>query len=895
MPRGGLYARNPRAWFALRDRLRAAGRWYGDQQRQQQGDEPPAQVARTEGATDVHTTPVPTAVTGLDEVSLYDLIAEPDWGLDSIEYDAYDDTTRSENLHTPLSGDMSILRVGSNESCAREVRTNPQNYQPQCSASSGLSGSGSLAITVRNSRAANSKTVYSICPPCHHQHVWPLSVYDTSDEGAAGEDSDCEIHNQLSRAHPVYYTKQRNVTICPESATDGDLQRNIRCNQERMAVMGLYDYSHPGVANMLWLNESKFSDINEQEYNSILSRFQFFTSYALICAAQKKPFEGMSTGCCNIDLAINVFHTFMDVLKPEWAFATWENSKENVLHLHLCFQHTGRIDTAKKKLLNLPQYEDATLTTIKLERTRSFTNLFRYYMKDPIVVLSTDLTLLNASLYALNNRLGWVDGIKKPTPIADVVLEIMQRHKVNTIPQMMEKEPDMMRSLLQTPNLQTIIDNCRTFIAATQPKRSLLAQIDPQQVCDPRRVHTVLVTQHIDVKEFDSDFYNWITQGHAKKNTFILHGPSNTGKSCFVRPLISMFKHGEITNSGNFMYQNCIDKEIIVWEQPLIGNAELEKFKLVSEGSATEVAIKFRAPEKLNRTPLLITTNHHIWRYCSSEEEALRNRCYVYNFGHVFRGDTTRSIQGNRCFCSGCSQRGDRTQPDWSSRGSSDSPQWSGDVGGDGTQHRRSVGGSGLGTPGRGELSSADRYEWEFVDIDADEPTGRNDDDGRDRGVGCASEQQCDGTGLAVGGGGATISDDTGSASSNRPGDPLEKRTRRQSWSPESSDLPYGRGHGDGHPELDRLQRDSPSSKRRRIIGRVVDTLGQDIGRFTGSSVYTQGLPSNTYSNVTLISTEPTLPIEAEHLVEEPIPNELNSVDWKCYLAYLRQNFTILC
>jgi len=43
-------------------------------------------------------------------------------------------------------------------------------------------------------------------------------------------------------------------------------------------------------------------------------------------------------------------------------------------------------------------------------------------MKDPIIVLSTDLTLLNASLYALNNGLGWVDGIKKPTPIADVVL-----------------------------------------------------------------------------------------------------------------------------------------------------------------------------------------------------------------------------------------------------------------------------------------------------------------------------------------------------------------------------------------------------------------------------------------------------------------------------------------
>jgi len=32
------------------------------------------------------------------------------------------------------------------------------------------------------------------------------------------------------------------------------------------------------------------------------------------------------------------------------------------------------------------------------------------------------MPLLNASLYALNNGLGWIDGIKKPTPVADVIV-----------------------------------------------------------------------------------------------------------------------------------------------------------------------------------------------------------------------------------------------------------------------------------------------------------------------------------------------------------------------------------------------------------------------------------------------------------------------------------------
>ena len=331
MPRGGLYERNPKAWFALRARLRAAGRWYGDQRSETAKGEPEAQIARAEGAVDVHT--IPTAVTGeLDEISLLDLLQDPDWGIHTCEYNVVDDTSRYENLHTPIPANMSILRVGPDQLSTCTVRDSPQNYQPKGAATSHLSGSKSLSVTVRNERAAeNSKSIFAICAPCSHVHIWPISVYDTANETDTDDCTNCEIYQQLQRAHQVYYTKQRNVAISTEPVGEGDLQQNIRCHQERMACMGLYDHTDDGMANMLWMNESKFSDINDQEYSSILSRFQFFTSYALICAAQKKPFENMSTGCCNVDLAVNVFHTFMTVLKPEWSFATWENSKDNVL------------------------------------------------------------------------------------------------------------------------------------------------------------------------------------------------------------------------------------------------------------------------------------------------------------------------------------------------------------------------------------------------------------------------------------------------------------------------------------------------------------------------------------------------------------------------------------
>jgi len=118
MPRGGLYEKNPRAWFALRARLRAAGKWYGDQRAETAEGEPPAQVERTESHTDVHTTIPPTAITGtfdLDQICLQDLYEDPNWGISPTEYIFDNITDRTETLSTPILTDMSIINVGPND------------------------------------------------------------------------------------------------------------------------------------------------------------------------------------------------------------------------------------------------------------------------------------------------------------------------------------------------------------------------------------------------------------------------------------------------------------------------------------------------------------------------------------------------------------------------------------------------------------------------------------------------------------------------------------------------------------------------------------------------------------------------------------------------------------
>lgn len=80
------------------------------------------------------------------------------------------------------------------------------------------------------------------------------------------------------------------------------------------------------------------------------------------------------------------------------------------------------------------------------------------------------------------------------------------------------------------------------------------------------------------------------------------------------------------------MFQNCINREILVWEEPLIGPDYAEMCKRVFEGMTTQVPIKFRATQTLYRTPIFITTNKDVWHYCTGDEAAFRNRMLLYQF-----------------------------------------------------------------------------------------------------------------------------------------------------------------------------------------------------------------------------------------------------------------------
>lgn len=147
----------------------------------------------------------------------------------------------------------------------------------------------------------------------------------------------------------------------------------------------------------------------------------------------------------------------------------------------------------------------------------------------------------------------------------------------------------------------------------------------------------VLFRKWLDHQEFEeptfmADLFNVLEKKLPKKNTFVLQGRPNAGKSWVLRSLVPLFMfYGEVRagDSYNFMWQDCLDCSLLFIEEIMVTDKIVEQCKLIFEGAETYVHVKQRGDALLTRTPVLITCNSPIWKWCMQEKEALQARMYV--------------------------------------------------------------------------------------------------------------------------------------------------------------------------------------------------------------------------------------------------------------------------
>lgn len=121
--------------------------------------------------------------------------------------------------------------------------------------------------------------------------------------------------------------------------------------------------------------------------------------------------------------------------------------------------------------------------------------------------------------------------------------------------------------------------------------------------------------QCIDVGEFLLKLYIILSKKDAKKNTFMLQGQSNAGKTYWTNALTPFPDCiGCTTQSAEFAFMKCLGKDVIVIPELTLAKPEsVEELKQVMEGFPVQVNVKNKEPKVLSRTPVLLQCNSTPW------------------------------------------------------------------------------------------------------------------------------------------------------------------------------------------------------------------------------------------------------------------------------------------
>ncbi|UOH27039.1 nonstructural protein 1 [Galliform chaphamaparvovirus 7] len=354
----------------------------------------------------------------------------------------------------------------------------------------------------------------------------------------------------------------------------------------------------------------------------------------------------------------------------DWVCAG-EFNKDKIFHCHVMLKTTSRSDSCKRAMETLMNSfkvhepwismfeQDTSIDCVKIQSCHKPSSMLSYMTKDPCWITSNSTAILQACYdidkYEMNLRFKnkIVPQEAEMNMMTKEITDTIVQYSCKTIVDIMRAAPEIMAKYLHRPGLSGIIQNCLTYVEATGGdwNISLFDKYDP----NPEAIHKVLLFQGISPSFFDQVFHSWIQKTDSKRNTICIYGPSNTGKSTFIAGLKACVPWGECVNGNNFNFEGLLGSVIGVWEEPLIGPETAEKFKQISEGMPTNIPVKYKKPQLLPRTPIIMTTNHWPWRWCTGEEQMFRNRMHIFHFEHDCKNQSyTPRTSEHSCKCRYC-------------------------------------------------------------------------------------------------------------------------------------------------------------------------------------------------------------------------------------------------
>lgn len=122
-----------------------------------------------------------------------------------------------------------------------------------------------------------------------------------------------------------------------------------------------------------------------------------------------------------------------------------------------------------------------------------------------------------------------------------------------------------------------------------------------------------------------------------KRNALSFIGPPNAGKTLLADSIVKSFVYfGSLQNMNGlstFEFAPAMHQRVLLVNEPRITDKTVELFKNILEGHNVSIDEKFKAPQVLERTPVIIAGNNNLVLFTTQREinlAAVRARCYWY-------------------------------------------------------------------------------------------------------------------------------------------------------------------------------------------------------------------------------------------------------------------------
>ncbi|KAK8388550.1 hypothetical protein O3P69_020497 [Scylla paramamosain] len=242
----------------------------------------------------------------------------------------------------------------------------------------------------------------------------------------------------------------------------------------------------------------------------------------------------------------------------------------------------------------------------------------------------------------------------------DFIHDLLQEKQVFTIKQLLqhlnEEEFRMMWITLGNgykEKIRNILQHQNQMKRQINNSRPIMLQLNDACTYNHKEenvdwLYNLFAANNIDVSEFFAWFIIIGDKKLQKINTFVIKGPTGTGKTLTLATLLNKLNTGTITrfaDTNQFHLQNLLSRNFALFEEPRIGVATVDEYKLLLEGSQFEINVKNSDMEQLHRIPIFISTNREIDYWVPpADGQALQSRCKTFELTKEIKGMSDRAM-----------------------------------------------------------------------------------------------------------------------------------------------------------------------------------------------------------------------------------------------------------